>query len=95
MGFLGEVLDYRWCVTLGGAATLLACRFLIGGQAAGRSERCTRRAEPIAPALCAVFVFGSWIDISKGLSARQFLLYLTAVKMLNRAHQIFCSDEAK
>ena len=30
MGFLGEVLDYRWCVTLGGAATLLACRFLIG-----------------------------------------------------------------
>ena len=32
MGFLGEVLDYRWCVTLGGAATLLACRFLIGGR---------------------------------------------------------------
>lgn len=32
MGFLGEVLDYRWCVTFGGAATLLACRFLIGGR---------------------------------------------------------------
>ena len=32
MGFLGEVLDYRWCVTLGGAAALLACRFLIGGR---------------------------------------------------------------
>lgn len=32
MGFLGEMLDYRWCVTLGGAATLLACRFLIGGR---------------------------------------------------------------
>lgn len=32
MGFLGEVLDYRWCVTFGGAATLLACHFLIGGK---------------------------------------------------------------
>ena len=32
MGFLGKVLDYRWCVTLGGAATLLACHFLIGGR---------------------------------------------------------------
>lgn len=32
MGFLGEVLDYRWCVTFGGAATLLACHFLIGGR---------------------------------------------------------------
>ena len=32
MGFLGEVLDYRWCVTFGGAATLLACRFLIGSR---------------------------------------------------------------
>ena len=32
MGFLGEVLDYRWCVTFGGAASLLACRFLIGGR---------------------------------------------------------------
>ena len=32
MGFLGEVLDYRWCVTFGGAATPLACHFLIGGR---------------------------------------------------------------
>lgn len=32
MGFLGKVLDYRWCVTFGGAATLLACHFLIGGR---------------------------------------------------------------
>ena len=32
MGFLGEVLDYRWCVTFSGAATLLACHFLIGGR---------------------------------------------------------------
>lgn len=32
MGFLEEVLDYRWCVTFSGAATLLACHFLIGGR---------------------------------------------------------------
>lgn len=32
MGFLGEMLDYRWCVTLGGAVALLACHFLIGGR---------------------------------------------------------------
>ena len=29
MGFLGEILDYRWCVTIGGTVTLLACWLLI------------------------------------------------------------------
>ena len=29
MGFLGEILDYRWCVTIGGAVALLACWLLI------------------------------------------------------------------
>lgn len=29
MGFLGEILDYRWCVTIGGTAALLACWLLI------------------------------------------------------------------
>ena len=52
---------------------LLACRFLIGGRRQDirmvYEAGCAHR----APALCAVFVFGSWIDISKGLSARQSL----------------------
>ena len=29
MGFLGEILDYRWCVTIGGAIAMLASWFLI------------------------------------------------------------------
>ena len=29
MGFLGEILDYRWCVTIGGTVALLACWLLI------------------------------------------------------------------
>ena len=29
MGFLGEILDYRWCVTIGGTVALLACLLLI------------------------------------------------------------------
>ncbi len=29
MGFLGEILDYRWCVTIGGTIALLACWLLI------------------------------------------------------------------
>ena len=29
MGFLGEILDYRWCVTIGGAVAMLACWLLI------------------------------------------------------------------
>lgn len=29
IGFLGEVLDYRWCVTIGGAFAMLACWVLI------------------------------------------------------------------
>ena len=29
IGFLGESLDYRWCVTIGGAVAMLACWLLI------------------------------------------------------------------
>ena len=29
IGFLGEVLDYRWCVTVGGAIAMVACWILI------------------------------------------------------------------
>ena len=29
MGFLGEILDYRWCITIGGTFTLLAGFVLI------------------------------------------------------------------
>lgn len=29
MGFLGEILDYRWCITIGGTVALLACWLLI------------------------------------------------------------------
>ena len=29
MGFLGEILDYRWCVTIGSTVALLACWLLI------------------------------------------------------------------
>ena len=32
MGFLGEVLDYRWCVTIGGAIAMLASWLLIWGR---------------------------------------------------------------
>ncbi len=32
MGFLGEILDYRWCVTIGGAIAMLACWLLIWGR---------------------------------------------------------------
>lgn len=32
MGFLGEILDYRWCVTAGGAAAMLASWLLIWGR---------------------------------------------------------------
>lgn len=32
MGFLGEVLDYRWCVTIGGAIAMLACWLLVWGR---------------------------------------------------------------
>ena len=32
MGFLGEILDYRWCVTLGGAIAMLASWLLIWGR---------------------------------------------------------------
>ena len=32
MGFLGEILDYRWCVTIGGAIAMLASWFLIWGR---------------------------------------------------------------
>ena len=34
MGFLGEVLDYRWCVTIGGAVAMLASWLLIWGRRA-------------------------------------------------------------
>ena len=66
------------CSTIAGAsrsAALPPCwPVIFSSEAGGRTfERCTRRAEPITSALCAVFVFGSWIDISKGPSARQSL----------------------
>lgn len=32
MGFLGEILDYRWCVTAGGAVAMLASWLLIWGR---------------------------------------------------------------
>lgn len=32
IGFLGEMLDYRWCVTIGGAIAMLACWLLIWGR---------------------------------------------------------------
>lgn len=32
MGFLGEILDYRWCVTIGGAIGMLASWLLIWGR---------------------------------------------------------------
>ena len=32
IGFLGEVLDYRWCVTVGGAIAMVACWILIWGR---------------------------------------------------------------
>lgn len=32
MGLLGEILDYRWCVTIGGTIALLASWILIGGR---------------------------------------------------------------
>ena len=32
MGFLGEILDYRWCVTIGGAIAMLASWLLILGR---------------------------------------------------------------
>ena len=32
MGFLGEILDYRWCVTIGGAIAMLATWLLIWGR---------------------------------------------------------------
>lgn len=32
IGFLGEILDYRWCVTIGGALAMLACWLLIWGR---------------------------------------------------------------
>lgn len=32
MGFLGEILDYRWCVTIGGASAMLASWLLIWGR---------------------------------------------------------------
>lgn len=32
MGFLGEILDYRWCVTIGGAIAMLASWLLIWGR---------------------------------------------------------------
>ena len=34
MGFLGEIADYRLCVTIGGAVAMLACWLLIGGRRA-------------------------------------------------------------
>lgn len=38
MGILGEVLDYRWCVTFGGAAPPAGLSFSHRRQAAGRSK---------------------------------------------------------
>jgi len=32
MGFLGEMLDYRWCITIGGTITLLSGFVLILGR---------------------------------------------------------------
>jgi len=32
LGFLGEILDYRWCVTIGGAVAMLASWLLIWGR---------------------------------------------------------------
>lgn len=32
IGFLGEVVDYRWCVTIGGAIAMLASLYLIWGR---------------------------------------------------------------
>ena len=32
IGFLGEIMDYRWCVTLGGAIAMLASWLLILGR---------------------------------------------------------------
>ena len=34
IGFLGEIADYRLCVTIGGAVAMLACWLLIGGRRA-------------------------------------------------------------
>ena len=34
MGFLGEIVDYRWCVTIGGAVAMLASWLLIWGRRA-------------------------------------------------------------
>ena len=34
MGILGEVVDYRWCVTIGGSVSMLACWLLIWGRRA-------------------------------------------------------------
>lgn len=32
MGFLGECVDYRWCVTIGGIVSMVACYLLIWGR---------------------------------------------------------------
>lgn len=32
IGFLGEKLDYRWCITIGGALAMMACWILIWGR---------------------------------------------------------------
>jgi MFS transporter len=41
-GFLGEILDYRWCITIGGTFTLLAGFVLI----LGRQKALRRLYEP-------------------------------------------------
>ena len=76
--FPADGLSGGKCSTIAGAsrsAALPPCwPVILSSEAGGKTfERCTRRAEPITSALCAVFVFGSWIDISKGPSARQSL----------------------
>lgn len=76
--FPADGFFWEKCSTIAGAsrsAALPPCwPVIFSSEAGGRTfERCTRRAEPTTSALCAVFVFGSWIDISKGPSARQSL----------------------
>ena len=63
-------------------------------------ERCMRRAEPIVRPHFVQYLFSAHGLIFQRdcLLDSPFLypvLYEFAVKMLNRAHQIFCSDEAK
>ena len=91
MGFLGEMLDYR--------RHPAGLSFSHRGQAAGRSKGVRGGLSPSRPH------FVQYLFSAHGLIFQRDclldspfsypVLYEFAVKMLNRAHQIFCSDEAK